>query len=162
MAGMAGMAGMADAAIAADRGRQYLIDTNALCEPKRPRPDARFMAFARTVPEAAGFVSVITLGEVNKGVINLPTGRRRAELPAWLGQMRRLYRERTPDVDAEIALRWGGLTAQAKTQGRELKPADGLIAATALIRGLTVMTRNVADFRPTGVDVVNPWAEGIV
>jgi predicted nucleic acid-binding protein len=139
--------------------RRYLIDTNALSEPQRPRPDPHFMAFVQALPDEVGFVSVISLGELRKGIVKLSPGRRRDALQTWLDQTRSIYRERTIDIDADIVLRWGALTAELEARGRNLKPADGLIAATALCRSLTVMTRNVRDFDDTGVETVNPWDE---
>lgn len=138
-------------------GTRYLIDTNTLSEPQKPRPDEDFMAFAEAMPEDAGFVSVISLGELNRGIVGLPASKRREDLSIWFDQVRLHYRDRTVEIDAEIALRWGQLTAVMRAKGRQLKPAGGLIATTALCRDMTIVTRNVSDFEWTDAEVVNPW-----
>jgi predicted nucleic acid-binding protein len=103
-------------------------------------------------------VSVISIGEIFKGIALLRESRRKRALETWLGTLERSYADRLLPIDLETIRVWGELTAAAQRAGRTIHAVDGLIAATALRHGLRVMTRNTADFEPTGVLIVNPWA----
>jgi predicted nucleic acid-binding protein len=104
------------------------------------------------------YFSVVSLGEILKGVTMLPEGKRRSELQQWLDDvLRPWFLGRILPVNERIAERWGVLSGQCRSSGRPLKVADGFIAATALEHGLTLVTRNVKDFAGLGVTVLNPW-----
>ncbi len=104
------------------------------------------------------FLSAITIGEIRKGLIVLPEGRRRAELETWFHtSLQAWFRGRVLPVTQVIADRWGVLDGERQLRGTPLNTADGLIAATAAENNLTVVTRNVKDFRGLGVDILNPW-----
>lgn len=103
------------------------------------------------------FLSVITLGEITKGVLRLPQGQRRTDLLAWLRGLDSNYAGRILGVDRETVGIWGEITALAEARGRVLPVADGLIGATALQHGLKIFTRNEDDFLVTGALVANPW-----
>ena len=105
------------------------------------------------------YFSVVSLGEVLKGIASLPTSKRRNELQQWLDEtLRPWFEGRILPVNEPIAERWGMLAGQCKINGRPLRVADGFIAATALEHDLTVVTRNVRDFEGLGVELFNPWA----
>jgi predicted nucleic acid-binding protein len=105
------------------------------------------------------YLSVISLGEILKGITILPTSKRRTELQQWLdGTLRPWFGDSILRIDEPIAERWGILAGQCKLKGRPLKVANGLIAATALVHELAVVTRNVRDFDGLGVQMVNPWS----
>lgn len=103
------------------------------------------------------FLSVVSIGEITKGVLRLPQGRKRTELADWLETLDREFGGRILDVGRETVRVWGEISALAEARGRILPIADGLIAATAIQHGLRIYTRNVADFDVTGVLVTNPW-----
>jgi hypothetical protein len=107
--------------------------------------------------DEALFVSVISIGEILKGISLLRDGSRRRALEAWLKTLEHDYGDRLLSIDLETSRLWGELTAAAQKAGRVVHATDGLIAATALRHGLHVMTRNTADFEPTGVLLLNPW-----
>jgi len=131
----------------------YLIDTNVLSEVRRRSAPAT--AWLRAADPAELFLSVITIGEVVKGIAvrerSDPVAA--AALGRWLNGLRRDYADRILPIDDAVATAWGQLMAR-----RTFPVPDGLIAATARVRNLTLVTRNVADFAGAGVDVVNPWA----
>jgi predicted nucleic acid-binding protein len=103
-------------------------------------------------------LSVLTLGEIRKGLAALPQGRRRTRLEAWLEvDLRSRFSGRILPVDAAVADRWGLLAAQASASGATLPIIDGLLAATALHHNLTLVSRNVSDFAAAQVPVLNPW-----
>jgi toxin FitB len=132
----------------------YLLDTNALSELRKRRPDPRVMGWFDTAPKAELYLSCLAIGEIRRGIERL---RHKDEVQAkaierWLAGLRRFYQDRIVPIDIEIAERWGRLSAAAT-----LSAMDGLLAATALTRDWTVVTRNVADFAPSGARVLNPW-----
>ena len=136
----------------------FLIDTNVISELTRPNPDQRVVSFLHETDEDHLFVSVITLGELRRGVALKADGRAKSALDDWLrGDLRERFAGRILDVTSEIADRWGDLMATAKQQGTVLHAMDGLLAATALVHGKTLVTRNVKDFAPFEVSIFNPW-----
>ena len=105
------------------------------------------------------FMSVITLGELTRGVARLPSGKKKKVLGGWVLMLEQDYGERILPVDAETARIWGEVTAAAQERGTTIGAADGLIAATGIRHGLHVMTRNAGDFRETGAMLINPWED---
>jgi toxin FitB len=137
----------------------YLLDTNVISELMKARPHRRVVAWVDATPEALMHLSVITLGEIRKGIDLLDEDeRRRAALQSWLDRdVRVRFADRLLIFDDRVAERWGQLEAVAKRQRVTLPTVDAQLAATALHHGLTFVTRNTADVRPTGVPVFNPW-----
>lgn len=136
----------------------FLLDTNCISEVVRPRPEPRVVEWMEETDERLMFLSVLTLGEIRRGVAGLPQSRRRAQLEAWLELMLPdRFADRILAVDAQVADRWGLLAAEAKRRGRPLATVDALLAATALHHNLTLVSRNVGDFAATRVAVLNPW-----
>ena len=136
---------------------RVLLDTCALSELRHAKghPGVRQAVDALNAEEL--FVSVITIGEILKGIALLRESSKRRALEAWLRTLERDYVDRILPIDLETCHLWGELTASAQKAGRVVHATDGLIAATALRHGLRVMTRNTADFEPTGVLLLNPW-----
>ena len=133
----------------------YLVDTCALSELIKPKPAPRVSDWFDAAPPETLFVSVLTLGEIRKGVERLGDSRRRDRIAAWLETaLPDWFENRVLPVDAGVADEWGRLVARLP---RVLPAIDGLIAATALRHRLTVVTRNEADFADTGVPLLNPW-----
>lgn len=134
----------------------FLVDTCAISELIKPRPSPAVAEwFEDRVPDDL-FISVLTVGEIRKGVEKLGRGHRRASLATWLEtEMPGWFENRILPVDIAVADQWGRLLARHGN----IPAVDGLIAATALRHRLTVVTRNEKDFALTGVDLVNPWNE---
>ena len=136
----------------------FLLDTNIISEFVRPRPDPRVIAWADGLDETLLFLSVLTLGEIRKGVASLRSASRRAELDAWLvSNLRLRFADRILAIDEAVADRWGQIAGKALSRRNPLPVIDGLLAATALHYNLTLVTRNTKDVAPTGVPVFNPW-----
>jgi toxin FitB len=137
-----------------------LLDTCVLSELRKPQVDADVQQAVDEIPDDDLFVSVISIGEIAKGIALLADSRRKRELQSWLQVLERDYAARILLVDRETAHIWGELTATARKNGKIISASDGLIAATARRHGLHVMTRNVADFESTGTMLINPWTAG--
>ena len=132
---------------------RYLLDTNAVSEIRRGR-DPNVAAWTGEVADAELHLSVLTVGEIRKGIERLrgrdPT--QAAVFTAWLGQLRHHFADRILSIDGPVAEEWGRLNAPA-----ERKTVDSLIAAIARVHGLTVVTRDTADFEGCEVPLLNPW-----
>ncbi len=136
----------------------FLLDTNCISELVRPKPEPSVLEWMEAADEATLYLSVLTVGEIRKGVAGLAQGKRRTQLETWLEvDLQARFSGRIVPIDAAIADRWGLLTAEAKRKGNPLSVIDGLLAATALHHNLTVVSRNSSDFTNTQVPVVNPW-----
>jgi predicted nucleic acid-binding protein len=136
----------------------FLLDTNCISEVVRIKPDPRVTAWIEAVDESLLCLSVLTLGEIRKGLAALPQGKRRSRLETWLEvELQARFSGRILSIDAAVADRWGLLAAVAKTKGKPLSAIDGLLAATAIHHNLTIVSRNAGDFTNTQVPVVNPW-----
>jgi predicted nucleic acid-binding protein len=136
----------------------FLLDTNCISEVVRIKPEPRVMAWIEAAEESLLYLSVLTIGEISKGLAELPQGRRRSRLETWLEvELQARFSGRILSIDAAVADRWGLLAANAKTVSKPLSAIDGLLAATAMHHNLTVVSRNVSDFTNTHVPVVNPW-----
>ncbi|WP_326598431.1 type II toxin-antitoxin system VapC family toxin [Streptomyces sp. NBC_01803] len=135
----------------------YLLDTNVVSELRRHRPDPHVAAWIREVPDRSVFLSTLIIGEIRKGIENVRhrDGARARTLDLWLEDLRHRYADRVLPVTADIAEAWGRLSAPHR-----VPVIDGLLAATALVHDLTLVTRNVKDVRRTGVRLRDPFQPG--
>lgn len=137
----------------------FLLDTNVISEPKRARPDEGVIAWLSDQLLSDLHLSVITVGELRRGIVRLESGRRRDDLDFWLADLVLRYGERILPVDLDVTERWAALAEAARSAGRPSEMTDELIAATAHVHGLTIVTRNVRHFEHTGCRVLSPWGE---
>lgn len=136
----------------------YLLDTNAISEWAKPRPDPGIIRWLDEVDEDRTYLSVITLGELRKAVERLAIGRRRERLEQWLAaDLPDRFTGRVLPIDAAVADEWGRLLARTEQAGTAIGGIEALIAATATVHGMQVVTRNVAHFRQARVRVISPW-----
>lgn len=133
-----------------------LLDTNVVSELVREAPDARVRAFVGSLE--APLLSAVTLHELTYGAARVVDPVRRDRLAAWIDALRARFTHRIVVIDADVAEVAGRLRAVADAAGRPADPLDALIAACALVRGASVATRNVRDFEPLGVSVIDPWS----
>ena len=133
----------------------FLVDANVLSEPTKPAPSPTVVDWL-TINEGDFVVDSVVLGELCIGVLSLPAGRKRTQLQQWLDAVVQTI-ECLP-WDAAVSRRWAKLVVELRSAGHTLPVLDSMIAATALEHGLTVATRNIRDFRKTGVKVVDPFA----
>ena len=133
----------------------YLIDTNVLSELRRKKPDAQVVNWMQARPRQSLFLSILTLGEIRKGIERVEDALKKQLLNDWLEvELPNYFLGRLLDINAQVADRWGRLLANA---GRPIPAIDGLLAATALQNDLTLVTRNLKDFDGLGVRLLNPW-----
>jgi predicted nucleic acid-binding protein len=136
----------------------YLLDTNVVSESLKKAPDRHVMDWMKSVRDDLLYLSVITLGEIRKGIELQQNASCRAELEIWLHtKIRAEFEGKILDVNQEVADRWGTFTAQARQRGNPLPQVDALLAATAFHHNMTLVTRNDKHFANTMVTVFNPW-----
>ena len=137
---------------------RFLLDTCIISELTKKKPERRVLDWLKHQDEFSLFLSVITIGEIQQGIVRLPTSHKRAQLTTWLNEtLLVVYADLILPIDTTVMLQWGTLTAQLMRQGRKTPVMDALLAATALRHDLILITRNVSDFSQTGVDLINPW-----
>jgi len=133
----------------------YLLDTNVLSELRRKAPDANVLRWFAQRPAGTLYLSVLTLGEIRKGIEGVAEPARRLSLLDWLEtELPAFFSGRILPIDTAVADRWGRVVAQA---GRPLPAIDSLLVATAAQHGLTLVTRNLRNTQAHGVQVINPW-----
>lgn len=137
----------------------FLLDTNVVSEPKRARADANVIRWLSDQLLSDLHISVITVGELRRGIVRLEPGRRRDDLDFWLEDMFLRYDQRILPVDLAVTERWATLADLNRAAGRTSEMTDELIAATAHVHGLTIVTRNVRHFEHSGCRVLSPWSE---
>ncbi len=137
----------------------YLLDTCAVSEFTKPKPDVGLLDWLRATPEANLYLSALVLGEIQQGISRLAVSARRQRLQSWLDDdLQPRFAGRVLAADAAVCLLWGDLRTRAAQAGNTLPILDSLMAATALAHGLLLVTRNQADFAAVpGLQVVNPW-----
>ena len=136
----------------------YLLDTNVLSELRRKTPEPKVAHWIAQRPAQTLYLSVLTLGEIRKGIDSLSDEVRRQTLLDWLEvDIPAYFIGRILDVDQSVSIRWGSMVAQAK---RPVAAIDSLLAATACQHGLTLVTRNTKDFVGLPVTIYNPWLDG--
>lgn len=136
----------------------FLLDTNVVSEWVKPRPDPGVVAWCASIDEDRTFISVVTLAELRHGIERLSMGRRRLRLEEWLQhELLSRFDCRIISIDAAIGDAWGKVVARADKNGQPANTMDAFLAATAELHQLTVVTRNIGDFRKLTTSVINPW-----
>lgn len=132
----------------------YLVDANVLSESTRLSPDTNVLAWLEKHQHEL-FISVITIGELERGIALYPHSRKRSQLERWMRELLLAFEDRILPVDLRTAQTWGHYYAKQQQNGRKPPSLDSLVAATAAVHNLTVVTRNMADF--PSIKVFNPW-----
>ncbi len=137
---------------------RFLLDTCVISELIRRQPSGKVTRWIKHRDENALYISVLTFGELHKGIEKFTASARREELHSWVEQdLQERFRDRVLDVDLRVAMQWGKIQGIAEKAGRPMPAIDALIAATGLVHHLTVVTRNTTDMQASGVVLLNPW-----
>jgi toxin FitB len=138
---------------------RLLLDTNVVSEVTKQAADPRVLEWLDQFDEDRSFISVVSMAEIRRGVALMDDGRKRETLAEWLAQdLPQRFEQRVHHVDEPIAQAWGDMMVPAKRRGRGRSSMDGLIAATATAKQLTLATRNTKDFEGSGIDLFDPWS----
>ena len=137
---------------------KYLLDTCVVSELVAKQPNPRVLEWIDSIDPDGVYLSVITIGEITKGIEKLPNSKRKQELGDWMeNELLVRFQDNIIELNVNILVYWGRMIARLETKGRILPAIDSLIAASALEKELTLVTRNEADFQGTDVEIVNPW-----
>ena len=138
----------------------WLLDTNILSELRRPRPERRVLAFIAAQPLENLYVSVVTFAEIRFGIEMVTDAGRRAKLNDWLAhRVRPMFEQRVLGISEDVMFKWRLLVEEGRKVRHTFSQPDLIIAATALDHGLTIVSRDVSDYRKARVPVLNPWIE---
>lgn len=136
----------------------HLLDTNGVSELVARQPDPHVTNRVQGLDPEGMFLSVVAIGELNRGIQKLPVSRRRSVLANWLtGDLLVRFGDRVLPLDVPVMMTWSALVARQEAAGQKIPAIDSLVAATAIQHGLALATRNVRGFQPIGVAIVNPW-----
>jgi toxin FitB len=135
----------------------YLLDTCVISELVKPNPDQNVVNWLQVTPTERLFLSVITIGEIRKGLIKLPDSKRKDLFTNWLNSLLEDYQTRIITIDLAVAENWGIIQGKSEIKGMTMPAIDSLIAAIAYTHNLILVTRNVADFESSGLPIENPW-----
>jgi len=137
---------------------KVILDTCVISELVTKKPNPQVVAFVDALDDDDIFLSVITIGEIIKGIEKLSDSPRKLELRQWLhDDLLARFQGRILPLDTDTVIGWGELTARTESIGKPMPAIDSLIAATALNNKMTLVTRNVSDFAGAGIEIANPW-----
>jgi len=137
---------------------KYLLDTCAISELVKKKPSRKVLQWIQGCEEDAIYISVLTIGEIQKGIAKLADSQRKTKIQHWLDHdLHNRFSGRIIPITEEIASTWGLIVAKAEAEGKPIPSVDSLIAATAISHNLTVITRNIQDMVGTGARILNPW-----
>jgi len=138
---------------------KYLLDTCVISELVTKKPNPKVVEFVDSLDPDDVFLSVITIGEIVKGIEKLAKSKRKQKLDNWLKEdLLARFDGKIVPLDIDVLIEWGTLTARVESKGKPMPAIDSLIAATIATHKMTLVTRNVEDFASAGIEIVNPWA----
>ncbi len=135
----------------------YLLDTCVLSELVKPSPNEKVIDWLNATPNERLFLSVITIGEIRKGLTKLPESKKKTSLTNWLNTLLKDYQTRIYEINITVAENWGFIQGSAEKSGHPIASVDSLIAAVTYTYNLTLVTRNEKDFLPSNIPIINPW-----
>ena len=137
---------------------RYLLDTCVLAELVKPRPDSNVVNWLKLQDENRLYISVLTLGEISKGIEKLKDSVRKRKLHLWVeNDLRERFRGRILPINEQVAMIWGQIQGRAEMKGNKVPAVDGLIAATGLAFNMAVVSRNISDMKASGAVLIDPW-----
>ena len=138
----------------------YLLDTCLISELAKAKPNGRVVDWVLGENETSFYISVLTFGELHKGVEKLPESKKKKELRNWIeSALKNRFQNRIIGIDMSVSILWGKIQSFTERKGKPMQAIDSLIAATGIAYNLTVVTRNVSDMEQSGVKLLNPWSK---
>ncbi len=137
----------------------FLLDTCTISEPKQKRPNKKVLEWLDAQDESKLYLSVLTIGEIRKGITRLESSRKKAELEKWLEKLRNRFSRRILTLSERTFLVWGKMYGEYEKKGVVRPAFDSLLEATALEHDLIFVTRNVKNFQNSQVTILNPWED---
>ena len=134
-----------------------MLDTCLLSELIRKEPNQGVLDWIKDKEESSLFLSVLTIGELRKGLVKLKPSTKKKELTLWSAELESRFKDRIIPIDIQISLKWGEIQANLEVKGNSMPTIDSLIASTALCKNLIVVTRNGKDMKQSLVEILNPW-----
>jgi predicted nucleic acid-binding protein len=137
---------------------RYLLDTCIISELVKPVPNDKVIAWLSSMDESKLYISVLTFGEIEKGIEKLADGSKKKKLKLWLeDDLKQRFEGRVIPIDLEVALKWGHVQAMSEKSGKALPAIDGLVAVSAIVNNCIVVTRNTTDMEQSFAELLNPW-----
>ena len=137
---------------------KYLLDTCVISELIKPVPNDKVMSWIQNIDESQLYISVLTFGEIEKGIQKLTDGPKKVKLKLWLEvDLNQRFENRIIPINLDVAIKWGKIQAMSERTGRPLPAIDGLIATSALVNNCVVVTRNTSDMEQSTAELFNPW-----
>ncbi len=137
----------------------FLLDTNVISEPKQKQPNKKVLEWLGAQDESKIYLSVLTIGEIRKGITRLDSGKKKAELEEWLEKLRNRFARRILPLSERTFLVWGKMCGEFENKGIVRSALDSLLEAIALEHDLILVTRNVKNFQSSQVTILNPWED---
>ena len=138
----------------------YILDTCLISELAKSEPNKKVVDWVLSENETNFYVSVLTFGELHKGIEKLPESKKKEKLRIWVeNELRNRFQNRIMGIDIRVSITWGKIQSIAEKKGKPMPAIDSLIAATGIAYGMIVVTRNISDMEQSGVDLFNPWSE---
>ena len=136
----------------------YLLDTCLISELAKSKPNQKVVDWILSENETNFYISVLTFGELHKGIEKLPKSKKKEDLRAWVeNDLRNRFANHIVEIDMQVSIVWGKIVGLAEKMGSPMPAIDSLIAATGIAHDLTVVTRNISDMEQSGVKLINPW-----
>lgn len=137
---------------------KYLLDTCVISEIMKQKPSGKVTKWIKNEDETNFFISVLTIGELHKGIEKLSESKRKEKLHNWVeNDLKERFWNKIIDIDMQVAMIWGKIQGMTERVGKPMPAIDSLIAATGITHHLTVVTRNTSDMKESGVALLNPW-----
>lgn len=136
---------------------KYLLDTCTISEFSKPYPDKGVVDWFKNISPERLFLTSITVGEIRKGLAKLPNSKRKVRISEWINTLLEQYANRIIPIDLSVAENWGEHQGISEKDGKPIPTVDGLIASTARVHNLVLVTRNEVDFENCNVSILNPW-----
>ncbi len=136
---------------------KFLLDTCFISELIRKNPNQGVVDWLADKEEYSLFLSVLTIGEIKKGISKLPNSKKKEDLGRWLIQLQKRFDDRIIPIDSDVSLKWGQVQGELEKNGKSMPSIDALIACTALVHNLIIVTRNAKDIKRSKVETIDPW-----